>query len=143
MEDTKFYLCSYCHHQYHPRRRRVQKYCSNSCRSKAYHMRITNTRNSTIDLPVEKPGNTNIQLVDEIKKMSIHGIADATAGSLAADALKSLLTHNDKKAATRGDLKKLIAEIKGRYHLVINLPPRFDGALPYFDFERSEIIYLF
>ena len=33
------YKCDYCSKKYKPKRRRAQKYCSNSCRSKAYRKR--------------------------------------------------------------------------------------------------------
>ena len=60
---------------------------------------------------------------------------------LAADGLKALLTPNDNKPATKGDLKKLVSDINGRYHFVKNLPHENDGALPYFDFVINTIVY--
>jgi hypothetical protein len=75
--------------------------------------------------------------------MSVAGIGNATAGTLAADGIKALLTANDNKPATKGDLKKLVLEMNGRFHLVKNIPPRTDGALPYFDFETNEIVFYF
>ncbi|SDB52202.1 hypothetical protein SAMN03097699_1886 [Flavobacteriaceae bacterium MAR_2010_188] len=37
METSRYYQCKYCFQDFEPKRRRVQKFCSNSCRSKAHH----------------------------------------------------------------------------------------------------------
>jgi len=58
---------------------------------------------------------------------------------LAADGIKAIITSSYNKPATKGDLKKLVSEINGRYHFVKNIPARFDGALPYFDFDTNTI----
>ena len=73
--------------------------------------------------------------------MSFSGIGNAAAGALAADGIKALLTPNDSKPTTKGDLKKFVSDINGRYHFVKNLPLGFNGAQPYFDFDTNEIVY--
>lgn len=73
--------------------------------------------------------------------MSLPGIGNATAGSLAADGIKALFTTPDDRPATKGDLKAL-AKKSERYHKVVNLPPRADGTFPYFDMETNKIVYL-
>ena len=78
----------------------------------------------------------------KIDKVSIAGVGNATLGSLAAGGLKSIFTPENNKPATKGDLKQLIEKLDYRYHLVNNLPRRLDGALPYFDLDTGEIVYL-
>lgn len=76
------------------------------------------------------------------ESMSLAGMANATAGSLATDGIKAIITPFENKPATKGDLNKLVAQINGRYHVVKNIPPRYDGALPYFDFDTNTVVYL-
>lgn len=143
MIDSRYYTCGYCHKEYEPKRRRVQKYCSDTCRSKAYHTRTTITNNVTTTPQDVKAQIVNFKNKDKVEAMSVSGIGNATAGTLAADGIKALITHSDNKPATKGDLKNLVSEINGRFHLVKNIPPRIDGALPYFDFETNEIVFYF
>ena len=65
-----------------------------------------------------------------------------TAGNLIADGIKTLLTVEDNKTATKGDLKKLTEQLVGRYHIINNLMPRNDGALPYYDMKTNMVVYL-
>ena len=144
--ETQFYKCKYCFKEFEPKRRLVQKYCSNSCRSKAYHVRQlknTNKNNNTTAIEVPKPMRMPpIPSKTKIDKVSIAGVGNATLGSLAAGGLKSIFTPENNKPATKGDLKQLIEKLDYRYHLVNNLPRRLDGALPYFDLDTGEIVYL-
>lgn len=68
-------------------------------------------------------------------------MGNAALGTLAVDATKAIFTSEDNKSATKGDLKHLAAEITGRYHLVKNISPRFDGALAYFDMQTQCVEY--
>ena len=76
------------------------------------------------------------------ESISLAGIGNATAGSLLAGGIKTLLTVEDNKTATKGDLKKLTEQLIGRYHIINNLMPRNDGALPYYDMETNMVVYL-
>jgi hypothetical protein len=143
--DKEFYTCLYCFKDYEPKRRRVQKYCSSTCRSKACHARKTSDKQLT-NIPkqengIKAPDFSNNTTKTKIESVSAHGIGNATIGTLAADGLKSLFTSQENKPATKGDLKNLTNKIIKRYHLVKNIPKRLDGALPYFDIETNEVIY--
>ena len=144
----RFYICEYCYKDFEPTRRRVQKYCSNTCRSKAHHARKTSDKKSLAtkekDTSVTLPELKTQHPKTKIESMSLAGMGNAAAGNLAADAVKSLLTPIDNKPATKGDLKKLTEKLINRYHFVSNMPQRYDGALPYFDIETGEInFYLY
>ena len=132
--DSKLYICKYCHREFTPTRRHVQKFCSDSCRSKSHHIK---NRITVAKL------NKNVPSLEsnKIDTMSMAGVGNATAGSLAADALKSILTTQDNKPATKGDIKVLLNRM-GRYQKVINLPLGENGALPHFDMETNNIVYL-
>lgn len=137
-----FYSCKYCYKKFEPTRRRVQKYCSNSCRSKAYHLRKTEDSSIAVTGTFNKM-LPNISLAKfQVEKMSAAGIGNATVGTLAASVLKNLITHVDNKPATKGDLKNLVSEITGRYHVIKNMATSLDGALPYFDIETNSVVYL-
>lgn len=140
------YSCQYCFKDFEPTRRRVQKYCSNTCRSKAFHARKTSDKIS-LD-PIQKDNSIKVpKLISPLSKtkiesMSLAGMGNAAAGNLAADAVKSIFTPIDNKPATKGDLKKLTEKLINRYHIISNMPQRYDGALPYFDMETGQVIYL-
>lgn len=139
MKDKKFYICNYCYKEFEPKRRRVQRYCSNNCRSKAYHARKTNalTTSKSEDLAITNNDNNS-----QKETMSLAGVGNATAGTLAADAIKSLLTKESNKPATKGDLTQLLEKLNNRYHLVSNMPPNALGQYPYFDMVEGVIVYM-
>ncbi|MFY0712766.1 hypothetical protein J1D01_03750 [Seonamhaeicola sp. NFXS20] len=137
MKNQKYYTCQYCYQEFVPKRRRVQKYCSNTCRSKAYHERKTKG-NLPVTSEEKLPKSENTEQKDS---MSLSGVGNAAAGSLLADGIKALVTKNDNKAATKGDIKELINKLTSRYYEVKNIPPRSDGAIPYFDIETNMIVY--
>ncbi|XMO86733.1 hypothetical protein AAFN75_00210 [Algibacter sp. AS12] len=139
--EREFYTCQYCFKKFEPKRRRVQKYCSDTCRSKAYHVR--QTKNTKIASTTNPEQNIKVPTKTKIETMSASGVGNAAIGSLAADGLKSLLTPLENKPATKGDLKKLSDKIIKRYHLVNNIPRRSDGALPYFDMDTGDVVYSF
>lgn len=142
MKDKKYYTCPYCFKEYEPKRRRVQVYCSNTCRAKAYHARKPKgftTKATDPAVSLEEPPTLSSKI--KIETVSAAGIGNATFGSLAADGIKALFTKEENKPATKGDLMKLAELINGRYHVIMNLPKRF-GKTPYFDMETNTIEYL-
>jgi len=145
MEGKKYYTCDYCYKEFEPSRRRVQKYCCASCRSKAYHSRKTNNEELTetskkID-GIKVPDFAPFPAKTKVETMSLAGMGNAAAGSLAADAVKTIFTPMDSKPATKGDIKNLTYKLVKRYHRVVNVDPQSNGALPYFDMETNELIY--
>jgi Fe-S-cluster-containing dehydrogenase component len=144
--ETQFYKCKYCFKEFEPKRRLVQKYCSNSCRSKAYHVRQlknTNKNNNTTAIEVPKPMSLPpIPAKTKIDKVSIAGVGNATLGNLAASSLKSIFTPENNKPATKGDLNKLLDKLNYRYHLINNYPPQPNGTFAYFDLQTNEMVFL-
>ncbi|WP_336126869.1 hypothetical protein [Mesoflavibacter sp. CH_XMU1422-2] len=135
MLEPKHYTCNYCQQDFVPKRRRVQKYCSNSCRSSAYQLRKSNKNN----LPV---ANNTKPATEQNDKMTLVGVGNAAVGSMVAGGLVKLFTSEKNKPATKGDIDLLIQKLGGRYHLVKNLQPNEQGALPYYDIIEGIIVYL-
>ena len=144
IEHKKHYICKYCFETYIPKRRRVQKYCSNTCRSKAHHAKKSKTKFS---LPAIDPkSNKQLslpQITPKENTLSAAGIGNAAIGNLAASSLKALFTSEDNKPATKGDLKLLLEKLEWRFHPVSNLPMGLDGSFPYYDLETGMIVYMF
>jgi hypothetical protein len=140
MTDKEFYNCSYCFKEFEPKRRRVQKYCSDTCRSKAYHVRKTKVQTPKSKL-AELSVPNNIPTPKK-ESMSMTGVGNAAAGTLLANTLKSALTKDSNKPATKGDLSQLLEKLNNRYHLIKNMNPNFRGEYPYFDLVDSAIVYL-
>ncbi|WP_426429966.1 hypothetical protein ACPX19_10540 [Winogradskyella sp. HB-48] len=140
MKETKYYTCEYCFKEYEPKRRRVQKYCSNSCRSSAFQLRKASQKNKDKSLPSIK--SSEILQVPKTEKISAAGVGNAALGVLAVDAAKSLLTSRKNKPATKGDIDLLIEKLGGRYHFVKNLQPNIYGDYPFYDLMEGKIVYL-
>lgn len=134
--EKYLYTCQYCGKDYKPNRRKVQKYCSNSCRTTAF---ILKKKNNSI----QKTDNKGIDnKPQKVEKMSLAGVGNAAAGTFAVNFITGLLTSDENKPATKKDLNQLMAFIKQRYLPVTNLPLRYDGAKPNFDMQTNSIIYL-
>jgi hypothetical protein len=131
--DRYRYNCNYCGVEYIPRRRHVQKYCSSTCRVNAFKLRSKEKQK----LPaLNKPEH---QL--EKDKMSWSGVGNSAAGTLAVKIATSLLTKEENKPATKGDIQKLLKGGISKTILIKNVPPRFDGARAYFDTLQQTLIY--
>ena len=139
MLDQQFYTCKYCYNEFEPKRRRVQKYCSDTCRSKAYHARKIKTLATTNNTEISKPVNSP---TPQTQKMSLAGVGNATAGTLAADAIKTIFTKDANKPATKGDIAQIFEKLNSRYHLVKNQAPNKFGQYPYFDLVENVVVYL-
>ena len=133
--DNYLYRCQYCGKDYKPNRRKKQKYCSNSCRTRA-----SVTKNTT-GLNIAKKEVEKKEPL-KVEKMSLAGVGNAAAGTLAVNALTSLFTSEENKPATRKDLQNLANNLKQRYHLIINASESIDGKKPYYDMETKTIVYL-
>ncbi|AXO80048.1 hypothetical protein DZC78_06475 [Olleya aquimaris] len=131
--DRYTYNCNYCGVEYTPKRRYKQKYCSNSCRVNAFTKRKKVTRNLPTKENQEKPSTIN--------KMSWSGVGNAAVGSLATNIVTNILTKEENKPATKGDIKKLINKTHQGVILIKNLPPRYDGTRAYFDTAQQILIY--
>ena len=133
--DNYLYRCQYCGKDYKPNRRKKQKYCSNSCRTRAFV-----TKNSTGLSIVKKDTEKKEPL--KVEKMSLAGVGNAAAGALAIQLATNLFTSEENKPATKKDLQNLIGSLKQRYHPVMNIPITQDGSKAYYDMETKNIIYL-
>jgi alcohol dehydrogenase class IV len=134
MENSKYYICQYCYNEFEPKRRRVQKYCSNSCRSKAYYLRQQQT---TTNIEKLKP----LQTATAQNKISLAGIGNAALGTLAASAAKNYFTNDENKPVTKKDFYDLLAKINSRYLSVKNMHPNILGQQPYYDIIDQTVVY--
>ena len=139
----KHYTCDYCHNEFEPTRRRVQKYFSNTCRSKAYHYRKT----ASNTLPTSQLKNDNISTTTapaqtKSESMSTAGIGNAAAGNILADGLKALLTSSENKPATKKDIADLKALFTNRYLPINNLAKNQFGQSPFYDMDTKNVVYM-
>lgn len=142
--ENRRYKCEYCLEKFVPKRRRIQKYCSASCRSKAYHYR------KTLHLKPELKTSTGLKGIETESKiemtenkrqgMSFAGVGNATAGTIAADLLTKAFTVEHKRPATKEDIQQIVNRL-GRFHLITNMPPQPNRDLPYYDSENKSIVY--
>lgn len=133
--ETRTYICHYCRKDYVPKRRGVQKFCSNSCRVRTHQL-----KNKKPKVTEVTTGNNTKTDKAKIEQMSLAGVGNSLGGNLAAQGLISLFTKEENKPATKGDLATLASRLK-RYHQIKNLPPNHQGQIPNFDLYTGEIVY--
>ncbi|NEV94843.1 hypothetical protein G3567_11875 [Psychroflexus sp. YR1-1] len=127
--ENYHYICRYCKKEFIPKRRKVQKFCSTSCR----------VRSHQLSQKFNKPAKLNAEKT-KIDQVSAAGVVNAALGTTAADLVKNLLTPEQSKSATKADLRRL-EELLQRYHKVENIKSLSDGRAPYFDMQMKRIVY--
>jgi len=137
MKNTE--LCNYCGKEYVPRRRGVQQFCSNSCRSRNWQINQKKKELLTVKKEQER---SEVEIIPQSDKLTAAGIGNAAIGTAAVDFAKHLLTPEHKRNATKEDISKLSSLMKGqRYFPVNNVPNDPFGRKPFFDIETGNIIY--
>lgn len=132
--ESYLYTCQYCGKQYKPNRRMKQKYCKNSCRVRAFVLKNgKGLKITTKEVQESKP--------NKIEKISLAGAGNAAIGTLAVNLATTLFTSEENKPATKKDLKSMVDSLKKRYHPIMNIPLKQDGAKPYYDIETKRIVY--
>ena len=113
--ETKLYVCQYCKTEFIPKRRGVQKFCSNSCRVRSHQLK----NRKPINCLVKKEDNMQSDKAS-VEKMSLAGVGNAAAGTLAVEALKTLFIKEENKPATKGDLKQLSKKLE-QFQEILNI----------------------
>lgn len=133
--ENFLYTCLYCGKDYKPNRRKKQKYCSNSCRVRAFKTK------KEIGLHLPSTDKQKPQL-NQIDRMSLAGVGNAAAGTLAVNLATHLFTKEDNKPATKKDIKDIKNLLVTRYHEIKNMKPVSNGLFPFYDIQTKQIVYL-
>ena len=72
--------------------------------------------------------------------MSMAGVGNAAAGNGLVMVAKHLLTKEENRPATKGDLKRMSLKWE-RYQFIKNMNPNIKGQKPYFDNELGFVVY--
>jgi hypothetical protein len=129
--ESHHYTCNYCQKEFIPKRRKVQKFCSSSCR----------VRNHQLSQKFNKPAKLNAEKT-KIDQVSVAGVTNAAIGTSAVDLFKHIFIPEQNKSATKADLRRLESKLK-RYHHIKNMNQNHLGQLAYFDMELGILIYRF
>lgn len=133
--ENHLYICQYCSIEYKPRRRQKQKYCSNSCRTRAFTIRKFKGLN--------KPAIENKNLEEKKPEGITWGkVGSAAAGTLAVNIATNLFTREENKPATKKDIKEVKQLLMTQHHPIKNMPDRYDGARPFYDLQTKNLVYL-
>jgi hypothetical protein len=140
--DNYLYKCYNCGKEYKPNRRNKQRFCSNSCRVNSFNKKknfgLSKPQiENGIALPIKTPIESSTPL--KIETMSMAGIGNAVAGSVAVNLISALLTSDENKPATKKDLLHIMGQNK-RFHLVKNAPPKL-GFIAFYDMQTQCILY--
>ncbi len=131
-------ICLQCGDDFLPKRRGVQKFCSNSCRSRNWLLKRQRTKAPVLQEDIKN------QTPSIIKKegMSLAGMANAAAGAATVEVVKNIFTTQDNKPATKKDIKELKAILTGtRYFPINNFQNDAYGRKPFYDIETGNIVY--
>tara|TARA_R110002073_G_scaffold108336_3_gene243348 strand:- start:17970 stop:18377 length:408 start_codon:yes stop_codon:yes gene_type:complete len=133
--ETRSYRCQYCKQEFIPKKRRVQKFCSDSCRV-GFHRQ----KNKIEKKELTSRENKSLPKKTKVDQMSFAGVGNAAVGTLAVDTILSLFTKEENKPATKGDLKQFASKLE-RFQVVKNLTVNSFGKSPYFDNELKVLVY--
>ncbi|MFK8061107.1 MAG: hypothetical protein AB8B78_13585 [Polaribacter sp.] len=133
--ETRNYECQYCKKEYVPKRRRVQKFCSNSCRVGSHQLKNKKLNKEL----VEKENRSKFDKV-KINQMSFSGVGNSVAGTLAVEAIKSPLIREENKPATKGDLKQFLIK-QEQFQEIVNMKKDDFGRKPFYDTKSKSIVY--
>ncbi|MFT5254534.1 MAG: Fe-S-cluster-containing dehydrogenase component [Flavobacteriales bacterium] len=133
--ENHLYICQYCSKEYKPNRRQKQKYCSNSCRTRAFTIR----KFKGVNKPAQE--NKNAQ-EKKSETMSWAGVGNAAAGTAAVNLASHLFTRDENKPATKKDIKEIKQLFITQHHHIKNMPDRYDGARPFYDLQTKNLVYL-
>jgi len=146
--DKFEYTCEYCGKKYIPKRRKVQRFCSNSCRTRKWQQQrcnkiaTTSQQENTDILTPEVEVLHPIAIQEKKEKVTMAGVSNAAIGVAAVDFLTNTLTKPENKPAKQGSVDELKSIILGqRYFLIKNIPIQHNGKKAHFDIEKSELVY--
>jgi hypothetical protein len=135
--EEQYYRCQYCKNEFVPRRRKIQKFCSDSCRVSFHRFKNVGVAIKSAELQIKEKETSKVK----VNQISTAGVANSAIGTGIVEIAKNIFTPEENKPATKGDVLKLAASLK-RYHQIKNLPPNLMGQIPYFDLHTNTLVYL-
>lgn len=133
-------ICIHCNIDYVPTRRGVQKFCSKSCKSRYWYLKQDKNSKEISD----KAESHIVKGEARPETMSWAGVGNAAAGAAAVGVVKSLLTPQENRAATKKDIQELKSLINGgRYLPVNNAQNDTYGRKPYYDLETGNVVFFY
>ncbi|ARV06105.1 hypothetical protein BTO04_05035 [Polaribacter sp. SA4-10] len=137
--ENHCYTCQYCKKEFIPKRRKIQKFCSDSCRVSFHRFKNVGLALKSTNLQIKEEEQVTSKM--QVDQISTAGVANAAIGTGIVEFAKNIFTREEDKPATKGDFLKLAASVK-RYHKIKNLPPNHMGQIPYFDLTQGIVVYL-
>lgn len=152
MKETE--KCQHCKDDYIPKRRGVQKFCSNSCRSRSWLLQQDKKKEKIekspkFNNPFTKENDKKLSEINKNVKslknnkpkkegMTMAGAGESFFGTGAANLVTHLLTD----PPTKNDINELKSIIKGaRYFPINNFHQNEHGQFPYYDIETGDVVY--
>lgn len=138
--------CLHCDEIYTPKRVGIQKFCSNSCRSRYWYLNnkpLQPVLQYPVKIDKKKKKKKEKKIIQKPDTINLPGIGNAAIGAAAIEVVKNILTPADNKPVTIKEFNELKSFIRGRYLPVNNVVKDIYGKLPYYDVETSNIVYFF
>lgn len=141
--NTYLEKCDYCHKEYLPTRRGVQRFCKDSCRSTSFKKKKELKESLNAINENEFEGIVKKEPI-KIEKMSLAGVGNAATGAGLYDLIKGIAKSGQQeknKSATKEDIGLILSRLK-RYQSIEGHPLNQFGQKPYFDVETKRVVYL-
>lgn len=142
--EKQLYTCQFCQKEFEPTRRKAQKFCTATCRSKNHHHKHKKVDNTSYAKISENDKNLE-KNKSPIEEMSVAGVGNAAFGTLIADATtaiaKKAFIPIENYPATKKDIQELKDLINSRYFEVHNISLDLYGRRAYFDMSTNKIVY--
>ena len=135
--------CDYCHKDYVPTRRGVQRFCKDSCRATSFRKKkqLKESLNGVVIKENKFEGVVKKEPT-KVEEMSVAGVGNAVVGTALYDLAKGFakLGQQEKnKPATKGDIELVLSKLK-RYQPIQGYPLNEYGQRAFFDMETNRIV---
>ena len=123
--ETRLYECYYCKKEYLPKKRGLQKFCSNSCRVRSHQLKNKKTNVAEVTKEKTKTEKTKIE------QMSLAGVGNAAAAMLGFTIITDLMTKFENKQATKQDviqLKLKLSQLNVKMDELIEMMKRYENG---------------
>ncbi len=135
-------ICLHCNDDFVPTRRGIQKFCTNSCRSRYWQLKQAKLMISKVK-ESQKKDFPEVKNQSKKDTLSLAGVGNAAAGVAVVEVAKNLFTPAENKPATKKDIQEIKSLLAGaRYLPVKNINNDIIGRKPFYDIESGYVIYL-
>jgi hypothetical protein len=144
--EKRLYTCQFCQKEFEPTRRKVQKFCSHTCRSKNhYHQKNKGKDNKSPNEKLQEAFESDHNKKTAVDELSLPGVGNSFFGSLAVEVVTGVAKNAWKReadySATKGDINEIKDLLRKRYFPVVNITSDALQRKAYYDMFSGKIVF--